>query len=291
MSNPPLVLDAHEKGARAVHFTRDGKHLVSAGQDGVKLWSVPRFQAPQALTAAPVGVQALAFSADERRLAVSGADGVSVLAFPDGTLERRLEKQALGVLGPDGQHLATLSHLGEARAQLALWDGDTGALLRTVPALDKRPTTLAFAGTGLFLFVGGTGPIHRLCVPDATVDGVQAGHQIGVTCLVPSPNPAILGSTGLDGTLRFWAVVGGAEVNTVQLEAPGALQLAFAPDGRSVAVSIDHAVLWLSAPDGVPKRRFELPVKGVHGVSFSPDGRRLACAASDGRVRVWELSR
>ena len=42
MSKPPLVLEAHGKHAQAVHFTRDGKRLVSSGQDAhVRVWSLP----------------------------------------------------------------------------------------------------------------------------------------------------------------------------------------------------------------------------------------------------------
>jgi WD40 repeat protein len=121
------------------------------------------------------------------------------------------------------------------------------------------------------------------------LDGVHEGHQIGIACLRPSPNPAILASTGLDGTLRFWTVVSGDEVSCVKLDAQGVLQLAFAPDGRSLAVATDGAVLRLSAPDGELIERHEVPLKGVYGVAISPDGRYLANAAADGRVRVWEL--
>jgi hypothetical protein len=54
-------------------------------------------------------------------------------------------------------------------------------------------------------------------------------------------------------------------------------------------VSVDHAVLRLRAPDGDVIERHEVPVKGVYGVAISPDGRHLACAAADGRLRIWEL--
>ena len=170
-----------------------------------------------------------------------------------------------------------------------LWDARTGTKRRTFPTLDKRLLALAFAPSNHFLFVGGTGPIYRVALPEGTVDGVQGGHQIGVACLRASPNPAIVASTGLDGTLRFWTVVGGQEVNCVPLGAQGVLQLAFAPDGRSVAVATTGAVLRLSAPDGELLARHEVSVDGVYGVAFSPDGRWLANAAADGRVRVWDL--
>ncbi len=287
MPKPPLVLEAHGKHAQAVHFTRDGKHLVSCGQDtAVRLWSVPRFETVRALSGHEKSVNALSFNADETRLATASSDpGVKLWDFQQGKCLFTLENEIHAALGPDGDHLVTIS----AKNALTLWDGRTGARRKTLGPLDKRHLALAFSANGLFLFVGGTGPIHRVALPDGTVDGVHVGHQIGVACLKASPNPAILASSGLDGTLRFWTVVSGDEVNCVPLEAQGVLQLAFAPDGRSIAVATDGAVLRLRAPDGDLIARHEVPVKGVYGVAISPDGRWLANAAADGRVRVWEL--
>jgi len=287
MSNAPHVLDAHGKHAQAVHFTRDGKRLVTCGQDAmIRVWTVPAFKQERALEGHEKCVISLSFSADGERLATASSDpAVRLWSFRDGKCLFTFQKQSIAALGPDGDHLVTVSSKGE----LVLWDGKTGEKRKTLPALDKRHMSLAFATSGLFLFVGGTGPIHRVALPDGTVDGVHNGHQIGVACLRPSPNPAILASTGFDGTLRFWTVVGGDEVNCVPLKSTGMLQLAFAPDGRSIAVSVDNAVQLLSAPDGELLQRFELPVKGVYGVAISPDGRYLANAAADGRVRVWEL--
>lgn len=287
MTHAPRVLDAHGKHAQAVHFTRDGKRLVTCGQDAhIRVWTVPGFKQERALEGHEKCVNSLSFSADGERLATAASDpAVRLWSFRDGKCLFTFPKQSMAALGPDGDHLVTVSSKGE----LVLWDGHTGERRKTLPALDKRHMSLAFSANGLFLFVGGTGPIHRIAMPDGLVDGVHKGHQIGVACLKASPNPAILASTGLDGTLRFWTVVGGDEVTCVPLDSTGVLQLAFAPDGRSIAVSVDHAVLLLSAPDGVLRQRFEVPVKGVYGVAISPDGRYLANAAADGRVRVWEL--
>jgi hypothetical protein len=287
MSDSPLVLEAHGKHAQAVHFTRDGKHLVSCGQDAkVRVWSVPGFKPVRALEGHEKSVNALAFTADEMRLLTSSSDpAVRLWSFKDGKTLYTFDKQTLGALGPDGDHVVTVS----SKNELVLWDGTTGERRKVLAPLDKRHLALCFAPNGLFLFVGGTGPIHRVALPDGTSDGKHEGHQIGIACLKPSPNPAILGSTGLDGTLRFWTVVGGDEVNCVPIEGQGVLQLAFAPDGRSVAVSVDGAVWHLGAPDGDVIERYEVPLKGVYGVAFSPDGKYLANAAADGRVRVFEL--
>jgi len=287
MTKPPLVLDAHGKHAQAVRFTKDGKHLVSSGQDArVRVWSVPGFRPERVLEGHEKSVNGLSFSADGALLATGSSDPAArVWSFADGRCLSVFERQIAAVLSPTGEHLATLS----AKNEVALHDVASGRELRAFHGLDKRASALCFAPNGTFLFVGGTAGIHRVAVPDGTSDGLQRGHQIGVAALATSPNGSILGSTGLDGTLRFWTIVGGDEVSSAPLGATGVFQLAFHPDGRSVAVSTAGAVLRLTVPDGHAIERHEVDLDGVYGVAFSPDGRYLANAAADGRLRVWEL--
>jgi WD40 repeat protein len=287
MPSEPHVIEAHGKHAQAVAFTGAGKRLVSTGQDAcVRLWSVPSFRPEGAFTGHGKCVNTLSFTLDERALATGASDStVRLWSFPAGERRHVLEKQTQGAFGPDGHHVATISSKGT----VVLWDAASGAELRTFEVAEKRLTALVFGPTGSVLFAGGTGPIHRLSVPDGTSEGMQRGHEIAVACLRVSPNGSILGSSGADGTLRFWTVVGGDEVNRVRLQASGIFQLAFAPDGRRIAVSTDHAVVIHSVPDGDVVERFDVPVRGVYGVAISPDGRYLANAAADGRVRVWTL--
>lgn len=286
MQSEPHVIEAHGKHAQAVAFTRAGNRLISVGQDGcARVWSVPSFRQERVLEGHAKSVNTISLAPDESQVATGSSDGtVRLWSFADGRCRHVLDRQTQACFGPDGHHVATLS----VKGNVGLWDAQTGAELRSFPVLDKRHHALAFAPTGAVLFVGGSGPIHRISIPDGTSDGVQRGHEIGVAALAVSPNGAILASSGTDGTLRFWTVVGGDEVNRVALQASGSFQLAYAPDGRSIAVSIDRAVLVYSVPDGDVLERRELPVKGVYGVAISPDGRYLANAAADGRVRVWE---
>lgn len=287
MPSTPHLLDAHHRSAQAVAFTRDGKHLVTGGLDGrVRLFSVPRFEPVREWEAHPRGVTALTTTRDGARLTtVGGEPSVRVWDLATGTPCATLEKQVTGLASPNGEHVATIS----AQGQLLLWNGDDGSPIGPLPAVDKRHLVLAFAPNGGFLFVGGSGPIHRLALPEGTVDGVSRGHAIAVSCLRTSPNEAVLASSGADGTLRFWTVVGGDDVSVVPLPGPGSHELAFAPDGRSIAVATEGAVVRLAVPDGGLVERHPVEAKGVHGVAISPDGAWLANAAGDGCVRVWSL--
>lgn len=281
----PIVIDAHGRHAQAVAFSKDGKSLVSAGQDAcVRLWSVPGFKADGVFEGHGNSVNSLSFSPDGSVLATGSTDGtVRVWSFPQGKCLHILAKQLTARFSPDGKHLATIS----AKGRVVLWDAKTGKELKTLPALDKRITDLAFASDAATLLVGGTGPIHRVGLPEGMKEGELAGHKVVVACLRLTPDGKLLASTGADGLLRLWSTEDWSEVRKVELRAYGVLQMAIAPRGDVVTVSADHLIQTFSI-DGKLVGRIELPVKGVYGLAISPDGRYLANAAADGKVRVWE---
>ena len=286
MATEVAMIDAHGRHAQAVRFTRDGKLLVSVGQDAhVRLWSVPDFRESGSFEGHKNSVNSLSFSGDERRLATGSTDGtVRIWSFPDGRCLHVLEKQFSGLFSPDGDRLATISDKG----QVILWQAEECRQLIAIPALDKRTTALAFSPDGGRLLVGGTGPIHRVAVADGKKEGELSGHKAVVTCLHLSPDGAWLASTGADGYLRLWSTRNWAEARSVKLEGSGVFQLAFDPRSESVAVSADHRIQEYAVNDATVVDRIELPLKGLYGLAISSDGRYLANAAADGKVRVWE---
>ncbi|MFI5459788.1 MAG: WD40 repeat domain-containing protein [Isosphaerales bacterium] len=289
MGSEPTVIEAHGRHAQAVRFTRDGKLLVSAGQDAcVRLWSVPGFKAVGTLAGHKNSVNSLSFTPDEQLLATGSTDGtVRLWSFPERRCLHTLEKQVTGVFAPDGDRLATIS----AKGQVVLWGARSGKQITSIPAIDKRTTTVAFSPDGGSLLIGGTGPIHRVAVADGRKEGELNGHKVVVTCLRVSPDGKWLGSTGADGHLRLWSTKDWTEVRSVKLEGSGVLQIAFAPRSDSVAVAADYVIQEYSVKDGTVVDRLEVPLKGLYGVAISPDGKYLANAAADGRVRIWERQR
>ena len=282
----PVVIDAHGRHAQAVAFTKDGKRLVSAGQDAcVRLWSVPGFKADGVFEGHSNSVNSLSFSPDGSLLATGSTDGtVRVWSFPQGKCLQALAKQLTARFSPDGTLLATIS----AKGRVVLWDAKTGEEVKTLPALDKRITALTFTSDTATLLVGGTGPIHRVSLPEGKKVGELEGHKVVVVCLRLTPDGKLLASTGGDGILRLWSTEDWSEVRKVALRAGGVLQMAIAPKGDVVTVGADHLIQTFSIKDGKLVGRIELPVKGIYGLAISPDGRFLANAAADGKVRVWE---
>jgi RNA polymerase sigma factor (sigma-70 family) len=134
--------------------------------------------------------------------------------------------------------------------------------------------------------------------------------------MVFSPNGKTLGAVSHDNTLRLWNTATGKSLLQVETTLPHLASLAFAPDGKTLAVGDadvrDHGsvprVRLLDALTGRELRKpFELPgtvgdqpntwrTDRVGRVAFSADGKRLAAATSNGgptgtdhAIQVWDL--
>jgi len=285
MAEPATVLEAHRGHAQRALFTTDGETLLTCGQDGrIRLWKVPSFAPDGAFEGHGASVNTLSLSADGGLLASGSSDGsVRVWSFPGGRELDVLDGQVAAAVSPSGG-FATIS----TKARAVLWDSNYDEVA-TLPLLDRRLFSLAFADGGAALLVAGTGTVHRVDVKGRARAGEYGGHQTAVASMSLAPDGTLLATTGVEGTLRVRRLTGGEELFAVRLGRPGVMQTAWSPDGGRVAVSIDFAIQLRSAADGELLSTLEVPIKGVYGLGFSPDGRFLANAGADGRVRVWAL--
>jgi WD40 repeat protein len=68
-----------------------------------------------------------------------------------------------------------------------------------------------------------------------------------------------------------------------------AAQLAFAPDGDTLAVVYGLRIRLLAVPSGREKAVLRGHPNFIHALGFLPDGRSIVSAGADGIVRVWEV--
>jgi WD40 repeat protein len=105
-----------------------------------------------------------------------------------------------------------------------------------------------------------------------------------VALLAFSLDGKTLASGSEDGTIRFWDVASGAELNTLTRGIDLVNFVAFSPDGTTLVGGEDRTIRLWDVGRGKDLLNVPVPFPGVvHSVAaFSPDGGRLALACPGG---------
>jgi WD40 repeat protein len=118
--------------------------------------------------------------------------------------------------------------------------------------------------------------------------------------LLAASTPVVLDPAGIDPTrpaVVVWDAITGKQQHALTFKDESQVgRLAFAPDGKSLAVAItDGAVTFWDPTTGKQRSRVELElpkemVGGVERLVFTPNLSTAAGAATDQGVRVWDLT-
>ncbi|MCO5166720.1 MAG: protein kinase [Planctomycetes bacterium] len=225
---------------------------------------------------------------------------------------------------PDGARLVSISR----RGTLTVWHTLAGAPLRRLRQPARDLFALALVDGGRVAWVGDAD--GRLVAWDLAsgAPAATARHGEEVTCAVTLPDGRV--ATGGQGGVRRWRLDGAEAAGPALAPGERARGLAVTADGRRLAVlTRDGASLWdleagarLGDLEGAPARLDQvvaLPDGGLLGataralvrwapgdlvaaqtiphptstyaLAVSPDGRRALTGASDGVVRLWDLTR
>jgi serine/threonine-protein kinase len=250
---PRLVGDPSDSPS-ALAFAPDGRRLAAGGHAGVRLWDPGRDApgpAPERL-ATDGHVTSLAFTRDSRTLAAGLSDNLLrawTLAGPTPHPALLLKGHAKALtavaFAPTGRKLAS----GSADGAVRLWLGSEGGWSgRDLPAHKASVVMVGFtaeAQTLVSLAADGTlglwdvGQAQALPAPD--LGGRPAG-AVRVAAL--SPDGKTLAAVGADHRLVWWETSAWAKRGECRLS-PGVLSLAFAPDGRHIAVGNDNGTIYV----------------------------------------------
>jgi WD40 repeat protein len=256
---PPLDLVAG-----SLQFGTDGQSLVGLDAAGkVRRWTTAGKERDPlgTLPGGAVGAPSV-LSPDGKTVAMPGPDSVLELWDVVGVQKRLTLKGHKEVA-----HLLAYSADGRLlasaeRGALYLWDVAGGKELRRFPVEGAAVTTLALSPGGKHLAAGGWGHFN------------------------PSP------------WVRVFETATGKEVLSPERDTPLPGALAFAPDGRTLAMGLltrpgaldgeGRCTLWEVA-SGRARLRLKDAEAG-RAVAFSPDGRILACGSDGGAIRLWDVA-
>ncbi len=212
---------------------------------------------------------------------------------------------------PDGKVLATTHTYNEGSGVVKLWDVRTGTLAATLTGPDGENAVheLAFAPNGAIL-AGSVASKHNFELSSSVmlwdtagrqVKRTLRGHTMAITALAFSPDGHALATASGDATVRFWDVASGREIgrSEFKLEHDGPRRIAYAPDGRTLAVSHDDSLTLWEIPGYQRRSTLEPGRFYIQSLAFAPDGRTLAASGSmigrdgevlDGQVRLYDMT-
>jgi WD40 repeat protein len=236
-------------------------------------------------------INCLTYSPDGRTLASASHDDTVKLW----DLATRRERYALRLQGtwaqrvvfaPDGRTLATAGWNGT----VSVWDVDSGVMQTVLDWSDSFVNSLAFTPDGRTLFgccgngiktwqVGGTGEPTLL----------DLEHPDTVWSVAVSPDGNTLVSGDAKGSFCVCDLSTGV-VRFSHKHRGGIRTLVFAPNGRTLAVTVGRSVLLRHTE----KFKQQTALKGhedcVIGVGFTPDGRTVVTASWDRTIRTWDAA-
>jgi WD40 repeat protein len=290
----------HTDWVYSVVFSPDGRRLASSSYDGLAiLWDLDSGEVLFTFPGVVRWLHQIAFSPDGALLAVpelaegasSEAGVVHLWDTASGALRLTLPGMGAPDFSPDGDYLATGAIIWDLATSLAAGEGRP---LGPPLAQASIPRGGTFSPDGSIIAIttqAGTAVLWDVSSSQELF--TLAGHTGEVLDPVFSPDGQHLLTVSRDGA-RIWDVSFPGNEEVMALAGPdssGDTVAALSSDGAYLAVGgISGAIHLHDAITGELLAALPGHSKGIFRMAFSPDGRRLATAAQDGLVIVWDVA-
>jgi WD40 repeat protein len=127
-------------------------------------------------------------------------------------------------------------------------------------------------------------------VSDGSLLADLSGSGQWVTGLHFSPDGMSLAGSDMDGKVYVWQLSDRKKINEIPVSAMGeSSMIAFAPDGRLLAVTEKERVWFYHLDEKQPYQQLPVLAADVTALRISPDSQWLACALADGTIQVWQV--
>jgi WD40 repeat protein len=216
------------------------------------------------------------------------------------------------VLSNDGRLLAVLHsepNPGDDSGfvPIRLWDTVTGKKLRELRTFPVSPVEVAFSSDGRFFCAeSSSNPEKRgLLVYEVATDRARGPfrgvHRPGQPLFSPDGRTLVVWSAYREtagasdeaeraryGTIEFWEVETGKERGRLVVDDNEVRGVAYAPDGRTLAVASAGRISLWDIPTFQRRISWRIGYDQGYCLTFAHDGNSLAATTSEGFVQEWD---
>jgi WD40 repeat protein/DNA-binding SARP family transcriptional activator len=281
---------AHDGIVNDLAVSRDGRQLVTAGEDGrVRVWGLDGLRPGATVARYPSRAMAASFSADGAEIAGVSSDGTvglvpvrggpqdELLRLPDGDFARSVE------FSPRGERLLIATDAGAVG--LVRLDGARPGYRvlgrhqqRARAHFDPRGTRAVSASDD------GEARIWTL----ASGKSVGLAHPAAVVDAAFSPDGRQVATAGGDGVARIWDASDGRLVKQIQVDDGVLMSVGYPSDrGRLVVPGDDGIIRIVDVAGGIVVAEVRGHAGATYDAAFVRDGRALVSVGQDGTLRAW----
>lgn len=293
---------AHAPTSTFVHFTPDGKQLITGGTDTlVQIWDLQTGNPVRPFAGHLAGISGGALSSDGRMLVTSSWDQtLRIWQVESGKTEKPLSGHLEAVisvaLSPDNKTIAS----GGNDLVFRLWNVEQRKATFTSPNQTLPVNRIAISPDGKLVATGSgrvtdwrrAGEVKLWNAATGEELALLPGHGACVNTVAFSPDGKQLASGSAEGKLYIWDVAKRDELLATNLGL-GVRTVLFIPDTEILVIGQYPArvLLW-----DMPTRRPIITYAGhatpqamVDHLALSPDGSLIASAGTDGMVYLWPV--
>jgi WD40 repeat protein/serine/threonine protein kinase len=292
-----VVLSGCEQQATHFDFSPDCRRLVAGSDDRTaRVWDTATGKQLLVLRGHEDNVQNAVFSPDGRRILSAGLFDRTARLWdaetgqPLATLRGHDHAVLSAIFNPQGDRILSVETYPSNA--LRLWDA-AGKPLSVLRGHTNVAGEHVFSPDGSRIASGGLDWSIRLWdgrtgQPLAKLDG----HRGHLQDLAFSPDGQYLVSSAQDQTTRLWDARTGTALGVLHGHTGSVSSARYTPNGGTIVTAspADGTVRLWDARAAEQNGALRGHRSFVYDVAFFPDGERVASAAWDGTVRVWEAA-
>jgi WD40 repeat protein/tRNA A-37 threonylcarbamoyl transferase component Bud32 len=286
-------LGLHAEGTQSVHFSPDGRYVLSGGRaDGlIRLIEVASGQVARTFTANPPSGTRRAFFASGGTTFVSGSeDGtLRIWNVETGAVLKEISRAAPTLndlaIAADGTTVVTT-----ARGEVKVWSLATGQLIADFTGIVDRIWTSLLNPDGTIVMTGADdGTLSAFDVRRRKLLWKALAHRSQVASIAFTNDGRTIASGGGEGLINLWSL-DGERLRTIASDNGRVRNLAFDRSGLLLAAAGQWKTrLWNLDRPLSPPRDFG-GAEGSTDVDITADaGALTTCHGASGQVRLWDL--